>query len=234
MTINNRVVWSEGLFLRPQHFQQQERYLERHVELRASVLRAHGWGFTELEFERDLLATGKLALRRARGVFPDGTPFSMPDDDPLPPALEMPASVRDRTIYLAMPLRRAGAVEIAATGETREVTRLQRVELEVRDNAGVTDEPALLEVAAINARLLVEGEPTDEFACIPGASSSARRTARCSSTTGSFQPSPGRRLHRSSRRSCASSTACCTSAARPWAAGSPRAAAARPPRSATT
>ena len=25
MTINNRVVWSEGLFLRPQHFQQQAR-----------------------------------------------------------------------------------------------------------------------------------------------------------------------------------------------------------------
>jgi type VI secretion system protein ImpJ len=27
MTENNRIVWSEGLFLRPQHFQQQERFL---------------------------------------------------------------------------------------------------------------------------------------------------------------------------------------------------------------
>jgi type VI secretion system protein ImpJ len=167
MTINNRVVWGEGLFLRPQHFQQQERYLERHVEIRATALRSHGWGFTELEFERDLLATGKLALRRARGVFPDGTPFSMPDDDPLPLALEIPASLRDRTVYLALPLRRAGAVEIARAGDTREVTRLQRGELEVRDSAGVTDEPALMEVAAVNSRLLVEGEPSDEFACIP-------------------------------------------------------------------
>jgi type VI secretion system protein ImpJ len=167
MTINNRVVWSEGLFLRPQHFQQQERHLERHVEIRAAALGAHGWGFTELEFERDLLATGKLALRRARGVFADGTPFSMPDDDPLPLALDVPGTLRDRTVYLAVPLRRAGAVEIAAAGETREVTRLQRGELEVRDNAGVTDEPALMEVAAVNARLLVEGEPTDEFSCIP-------------------------------------------------------------------
>ncbi len=167
MTISNRVVWSEGLFLRPQHFQQQERYLERHVEIRATALRAHGWGFTELELERDLLATGKLAIRRARGVFPDGTPFSMPDDDAVPPALDVPAATRDRTVFLAVPLRRAGAVEVAPAGRSRDVTRLQRGEIEVRDNAGVTDEPAPMEVASVNARLLVEGEPIDEYACIP-------------------------------------------------------------------
>jgi len=78
-------VWSEGLFLRPQHFQQQERHLERYIEGRSRELRAHSWGFTELELERDLLAIGKFGLRRAAGVFPDGTPFSMPDDDPCQP-----------------------------------------------------------------------------------------------------------------------------------------------------
>jgi len=167
MAINNRVVWSEGLFLRPQHFQQQERYLERHVEIRTSAVRSHGWGFTELEFERDLLAVGKLAIRRAKGVFPDGTPFSMPDDDPVPPALEVDAAVRDTTVHLALPLRRAGAVEVPRPGFTRDVTRLQRGELEVRDNCGLTDEPALMEVAALNARLMRDGEALDEFACVP-------------------------------------------------------------------
>jgi type VI secretion system protein ImpJ len=29
MSQHNRVIWAEGLFLRPQHFQQAERYLER-------------------------------------------------------------------------------------------------------------------------------------------------------------------------------------------------------------
>lgn len=33
MTQHNKVVWSEGLFLRPQHMQQQECYLERYVDL---------------------------------------------------------------------------------------------------------------------------------------------------------------------------------------------------------
>ncbi len=167
MTINNKVVWGEGLFLRPQHFQQQDRHVERYVELRTSALRVNGWGFSDLEFERDLLVTGKLALRRARGVFPDGTPFCMPDDDPLPPAMDVPASVRDSTVFLALPLRRAGALEIDRAVASKEITRLQRQELEVRDNCGVTDDTALVEVAGLKARLLLQDEPLDEYACIP-------------------------------------------------------------------
>jgi len=167
VTIHNKVVWSEGLFLRPQHFQQQDRHVERYVELRTSALRANGWGFSDLEFERELLSTGKLALRRARGVFPDGTPFCMPDDDPLPPALEVPPSVRDSTVFLALPLRRAGALEIGRAQAAGEVTRLQLQELSVRDNGGLTDEPALLEVAGVNGRLLLQNEPLDEYSCIP-------------------------------------------------------------------
>ena len=66
MSDKNRVVWSEGLFLRPQHFQQQDRHFEALVEGRAGTLRADSWGFTELELERDLLAIGKVAVRRVR------------------------------------------------------------------------------------------------------------------------------------------------------------------------
>src|SRR4051794_33929463 len=89
MSAHNRVIWSEGLFLQPQHFQQQERYFERYVEARCHSLVPHSWGFTEIEFERDLLSIGKVALRRVAGVFPDGTPFRMPDDDPLPAPIDV-------------------------------------------------------------------------------------------------------------------------------------------------
>ena len=91
MSVYNKVVWSEGLFLQPQHFQQQDRYFERYVETRCQSLIAHSWGFTEIELERDLLSIGKFGLRRAAGVFPDGTPFRMPDDDPLPAPIDIGA-----------------------------------------------------------------------------------------------------------------------------------------------
>ena len=66
MSIYNKVVWSEGLFLRPQHFQQQDRYFERYVETRCQALVPHSWGFTDLELERDFLGIGKFGLRARR------------------------------------------------------------------------------------------------------------------------------------------------------------------------
>ena len=69
MSAHNRVIWSEGLFLQPQHFQQQERYFERYVEARCHSLVPHSWGFTEIEFERDFLSIGKVgAAARGRRV----------------------------------------------------------------------------------------------------------------------------------------------------------------------
>src|SRR5215475_11938124 len=109
MSVYSKVVWSEGLFLRPQHLQQQDRYFERYVETRCHALRSNSWGLTELEIERDLLAIGQFGLARAAGVFPDGTPFRMPDDTPLPPPLEIDAGIRDQLMYLAVPLRQAGS-----------------------------------------------------------------------------------------------------------------------------
>jgi type VI secretion system protein ImpJ len=41
MTAHSKIVWSEGLFLRPQHLQQQDRYLERYIENRCHALRSH-------------------------------------------------------------------------------------------------------------------------------------------------------------------------------------------------
>ena len=96
MSAHNRVVWSEGLFLQPQHFQQQDRYLERYIESRCQALIPYSWGFTEIEIERDYLRIGKFGLRRASGVFPDGTPVRMPDDDPLPDPIDIGGQTRDQ------------------------------------------------------------------------------------------------------------------------------------------
>src|SRR5215470_10044320 len=140
MSETNRIVWSEGLFLRPQHFQQQERYLEALLEGRAGALRPYSWGLAELEIERDLLAIGKVGLRRARGVFPDGTPFAMPENEPLPSPLEIGTQIRDQVIYLAVPLRKSGALQSTRTGSGAELTRYRTRDQEARD---VTTESAV-------------------------------------------------------------------------------------------
>jgi len=167
MSDNNRVVWSEGLFLRPQHFQQQERYLEAYIEGRAGALRQFAWGVTELEIERDLLAIGKLGLRRARGIFPDGTPFVMPDIDPLPTPLEVGTQIRDQVVHLALPLRKAGATLSTRASGTTEVTRFRHRDHQTRDVMSDVASAVDLEVASINARLMPQSEPSEDFAQIP-------------------------------------------------------------------
>ena len=116
MSWKNKVVWSEGLFLQPQHFQQHDRYLEAYVEGRCGGLRPHGWGFSELKLDAAQLGIGKVAIASARGVFPDGTPFNIPEDDRPPAPIDLNEQVRECRVYLALPARRFGelAAEAAA------------------------------------------------------------------------------------------------------------------------
>lgn len=167
MSENNRIVWSEGLFLRPQHFQQQERHLEAWIEGRTAPLRPHAWGFTELEIERDLLAIGKLGLRRARGVFPDGTPFAMPENEPLPAPLEIDTQMRDQVVYLALPLRKSGALQTTRATDSTDLTRYRTRDHETRDITSDSAAGTELEVAALNTRLLPHSAPAEDFARIP-------------------------------------------------------------------
>jgi type VI secretion system protein ImpJ len=167
MSANSKIIWSEGLFLRPQHLQQQDRFFERYVETRCYALRGYSWGLTEIEIERDLLAVGKLGLRRAAGVFPDGTPFRMPDDEPLPAPLEVGPQLRDQVIHLAVPRRRIGVLD-AARGDTQDGLLRYRIdELDARDATSTAASMALLEVASLRTRLMADSEPAEDFARIP-------------------------------------------------------------------
>ena len=167
MSAYNRVIWSEGLFLQPQHFQQQERYFERYVETRCQSLAAHSWGFTEIEIERDLLSIGKFGLRRAAGVFPDGTPFRMPEDDPLPPPIDIGPDGRDQILNLAVPLRRSGEREIAPGSEGDDLVRHDIRELQARNVVSGSADAAVLEVGALRTRLLLASDATQAYACLP-------------------------------------------------------------------
>jgi type VI secretion system protein ImpJ len=167
MSVHSRVIWSAGLFLQPQHFQQQERYFERYVETRCHPLVPHGWGFTEIEFERDFLSIGKAGLRRLAGVFPDGTPFRMPDDDPLPKPIDIGPDVRDQIVYLAVPLRRAGELDTDRDAASDELVRHEVREVQARNTSAGGGDPALLEVGALRTRLLLESDVTDAYACVP-------------------------------------------------------------------
>lgn len=170
MSQRNKVLWSEGLFLRPQHFQQQDRYLEGYVESRCRVLQTHSWGFSELVIDTDQLAIGKLAISRAKGVFPDGTPFSIPDVDRPPTPVDIDDSIRDCRVYLALPIRRDGEPEYCASEEDEGLARFVGHDVSVRDVSEYTSSGssnnADMRVGHLRTRLLLEQDQREDYACL--------------------------------------------------------------------
>ena len=163
MSWTNRVVWQEGMFLRTQHFQQQDRWTEQLVRGRVQALRPHPWGLVDYSLDRDLLATGRFALSSAAGVFDDGTPFMLPGEADHPAPLDVPDNARNVLIYLALPIRQAGAVEVAdAATEGRYAAR----PFEAYDTHSASPTPAELQIGRLRMRYLMDTEERAGYLCI--------------------------------------------------------------------
>lgn len=156
----SKVVWSEGMLLRTQHFQQQDRWVEQLVRGALAGAVGHGWGVSELALDRQLLPQGKVGVARCRGILPDGTPFALPEDGPLPDPVTVDRATRPGVVYLALPLRQDGSPEIEPNGSAPSGARWRGREVEVRDVIlGAIDEAPAIEIAEPGFRLLHEGEP---------------------------------------------------------------------------
>mgnify|MGYP001816321751 FL=1 len=166
MSWNNKVIWSEGMFLRPHHFQQQARYIENYVEGRSAGLRSYPWGFNRLQIDRQLLTLGKFGISVAQGVFPDGTPFNTLEDEDLPSSLDVPEDTHNSIVYLGLPVRRPGTTESDINDDPHGLARYLPREYTTRDsNAGFEDK-AQLQIGKLRMRLMLEHEKRDDYLCI--------------------------------------------------------------------
>lgn len=167
MSGSNRVLWSEGLFLRPQHFQQQDRYAEALARGALQASRLHPWGFRALALDQSALEAGRLAVTEARGIFPDGTPFAIPDamDPPEPVAI-----ARDTVagpVQLALPLETPGGASFDPAHAAPSGARYRGVIARVRDAVHGGGEPEEIEIARPAALLLAPGRDTGGYTALP-------------------------------------------------------------------
>jgi type VI secretion system protein ImpJ len=108
-----KVNWSEGLFLRPHHLQQADRYVENAIESRARLATPYPWGFSLLEVDRDLAQQSKFALRRGAGILPDGSLFEFPADSPSPSPIDVPETAAGQLVWLSMPAKALNSREVS-------------------------------------------------------------------------------------------------------------------------
>ena len=106
----SRIVWAEGMYLGPHHFQAQSRYFEDAIHFSTDSLWFSPFGLLGYELNAEALRNGTLLLSHARGVFQDGLPFDMPSSDPLPEPRQVeklfPPTSNSLLAYLAVPKRK--------------------------------------------------------------------------------------------------------------------------------
>jgi type VI secretion system protein ImpJ len=84
MSKPQKVVWTKGMFLMPQHFQAQDDYFEQALHFRSSASNFANWGVSRLSIDEASLVNGLATLRHCEGIFPDGLGFQSPLVDDLP------------------------------------------------------------------------------------------------------------------------------------------------------
>jgi type VI secretion system protein ImpJ len=166
-----KLVWSEGMYLGPHHFQTQNRYFEDVLQFGTGALWFEPYGFAGYQFDADALRNGTVGLIHARGIFPDGLAFHMPESDALPPARniteEFPPTRESVTVLLAVPPHREEAVNCVASEngsspDARYVAERQEIP---DDNTGSDEKPVLL--GRKNIRLLLDTEPSEGLVSLP-------------------------------------------------------------------
>ncbi|MGD9863625.1 MAG: type VI secretion system baseplate subunit TssK [Pseudodonghicola sp.] len=167
MSWDSKVLWTEGLFLQPHHFQQADRYTEALVTGLARRLRPYGWGFSALEIDHEVLKVGQFALKSCAGLTQDGTVFRVPMADDHPPALEVPETIKDCVVYLTVPQRRQGAAEVDLTGAEMSASRLRPAEQEVTDTMSTERKPVVLGVGKMRLQFALAVDDLSDRLAIP-------------------------------------------------------------------
>lgn len=166
MSLTNKVVWSEGMFLQPQHFQQQDRFFERYIDARSGAIGSDYWGIQELRIDAESLSLGKIAVSSVRGIFPDGTPIHAPDVESLPAIVDIPENTRDEIVYLCVPLKRAGSQESVRDDEEYPQARYKTYNFDARNSASVSGSSARIQIGKLATCFKLGSEDLGGYACI--------------------------------------------------------------------
>lgn len=167
MSWDNKVLWTEGLFLQPHHFQQADRHTAALVDGLARRVAPYRWGVSALEIDEEALKVGQFALKTCAGLTQDGTVFKVPTSEDHPPALVVPEGIKDCVVMLSIPQRRQGASEVDLTGDERSASRLRAAEVEVVNTMGRGDAPVTLGVGKLRLQFALEVDDLSDRYAIP-------------------------------------------------------------------
>ena len=162
----DKVVWTEGMFLRPHHFQRAESHLQHQLREWGNVQRSYLWGFLDVELDDTMLHQGCIALNYASGLLPDGTFFHFSDARQGPAPLAIPDNTSNEKVVLALPARRGGREEVIFSEERDSLARYIAFEREVEDDNALAVGEATVQFARPRLTLMLEKDLTAEWTAV--------------------------------------------------------------------
>ncbi|WP_280041098.1 type VI secretion system baseplate subunit TssK [Pseudomonas sp. Hg5Tf] len=169
MSKQSRVMWSEGMFLLPQHFQYQDEFHQH--QLAEATLRStpFHWGVQALQVDEDALANGTLQLKRLKLVFPDGSLFDAPQHDPLPAARDLKDLLKgnDLKVYAALKLPEPFGLNYLEDGQEQKSARRFRKQFDTLPDLNEGDLENEITSLRLNVVMLVDGDNLDGYSYCP-------------------------------------------------------------------
>lgn len=169
MQLAKRVLWGEGMLLRPQHFQQQSLLQEQEQAMRQRLTARHVWGVQRFRMDEQSLKGGVVRVDGLTIVFRDGCLYQAPENAPLPLSRDLaslPQLGLKTTLYACL------AQLQAYGGNTRTQDIAGRPCRFLSQSAEVSDLytqalPADVATLDLDVRLMLEEENRDGYDAIP-------------------------------------------------------------------
>jgi len=158
---HDKVIWQEGMLLRPQHLQHNDRYVDYQLKFRTRFLTRYAWGFLALEIDAQFLNMGQLVVSRASGVLPDGSLFEL-NGTAAPLALEIPLNTRSTAIYLALPLVTGNHIESRRPEQSDVLARYTIYDTQVVDSNAADASNSQISCGRPDLRLLLGEQQNDQ------------------------------------------------------------------------
>lgn len=157
----DKVIWTEGMLLRPQHLQQNDRYFETRIKAQTRLVHRNTWGFFELEIDPQQFNLSKVVISRASGILPDGSFFIL-DRSSENLMLDIPPDNGNASIYLALPLLSGASIESRRSDQADVLARFTQYDAEVADSNAGSDSRTMITCAQPQFRLLLGEQPTHQ------------------------------------------------------------------------
>ena len=175
--------WSEGMFLRPHHFQAAERHWQECLAISQQWDHPYSYGLMQIEISREAIANFQIEVRACQARLRDGTLVVLTAGDELDrvdlrlesasraaswthEGLEEAFADEDTVrVYLAVPRVRMGRANLSIDAHDGQ-QRYAAVPLEVPDeNLGGNEQP--LEFRTLNVRILLSTQDLTGYEVLP-------------------------------------------------------------------